>query len=317
MMEQLSLGLGLEGSHVLITGGAGLIGRVVVDHFIAAGAKVSSLDIVYALTSQDGSTPSNTAQPAFISVHCDVSNEAEVQQAFATAVAAHGPVDIAIALASLDLSVLDASPFADASFDQLRNVLDINIAGTWLTAREWVRGLRQAKKSNTPMRHLSLIIIGSESGLFGERQNVEYSLGKSAVQHGLLNSLRADVPREWPGARVNVIAPGPVRTDRWEQECKQNPDQYYLEAQATVSMPSAYTPSSVLSYRNLTIRIVRMTRRRSIDVYNIVSDMHRPPSESQYRSRLSPCPYSPSQATISAVTFTVRSSPLMVGSKAR
>ena len=233
-MDERSLGLGLEGSHVLITGGAGLIGRVVVDHFVVAGANVSSLDIVHPSISQEGSAPSSTAHSALTSVHCDVSNEEEVQQAFATAVKEYGPVDIAIALASLDLSVLDPSPFADASFDQLRKVLDINVAGTWLTAREWLRGLRKARNSGKSMKHPNLIIIGSESGLFGERQNVEYSLGKSAVQGGLLNSLRADVPREWPGARVNVIAPGPVQTARWEQECKQNPHQYYLEAQATV-----------------------------------------------------------------------------------
>jgi NAD(P)-dependent dehydrogenase (short-subunit alcohol dehydrogenase family) len=41
--------------------------------------------------------------------------------------------------------------------------------------------------------------------------------------------------REWPGARVNAVAPGAVDTPRWEEECKQNPDQYYLEAQATAS----------------------------------------------------------------------------------
>lgn len=236
-MEQISLNLGLEGSHVLVTGGAGLIGRVVVDHFIAAGAKVSSLDIVYPSDTQQGKGLSKTARAGLMSIHCDVSNEGEVQQAFATAVATHGPVDIAIALASLDLSVLHPSPFADASFDQLRKVLDINVVGTWLTAREWVRGLRQARHRDTPMRHPNLIIVGSESGLFGEQKNVEYSLGKSAVQGGLLNSLRLDVPKEWPGARVNVIAPGPVRTERWEQECKQNPDQYYVEAQATVRDP--------------------------------------------------------------------------------
>ena len=61
------------------------------------------------------------------------------------------------------------------------------------------------------------------------------SLWQSAVQGGLLSSLRAEVMREWPGARVNAVAPGPVDTARWEEECKQNPDQYYLAAQATAS----------------------------------------------------------------------------------
>ncbi|KAF9691390.1 hypothetical protein EKO04_010619 [Ascochyta lentis] len=234
-MEPISFGLDLEGSHVLVTGGAGLIGRVVVDHFLAAGAKVSSVDISRPST-QPSSAQSQAAHPELLTIHCDVSDENQVQQAFTTAVDAYGPVDIAIALASLDLSVLEHSPFADASFDQLRKVLDINVAGTWLTAREWIRGLRQAKHTGTPMKHPNLIIIGSESGLFGERQNAEYSLGKSAVQGGLLHSLRMEIPREWPGARVNVVAPGPVRTDRWEQECTHNPDQYYLDAQATTAL---------------------------------------------------------------------------------
>jgi len=46
-MDQGSLDLGLEGPHVLVTGTAGLIVRVVVDHFITASAKVSALDTAY------------------------------------------------------------------------------------------------------------------------------------------------------------------------------------------------------------------------------------------------------------------------------
>lgn len=262
-MDQISLGLGLEGSHVLITGGAGLIGRVVVDHFIAAGAKVSSLDIAHPPISQGGNAPAHTAHPELVSVHCDVSSETEVQEAFAKAIHAHGPVDIAIALASLDLSVLQPSPFADASFNQLQKVLDVNVAGTWLTAREWVCGLRQARHTGTPMNHPNLVIIGSESGLFGERQNAEYSLGKCAVQGGLLNSLRADVPREWPGARVNVVAPGPVQTSRWELECKQHPDQYYLEAQATVRHLHPFIIRSTITSRLLRSSATRNTHIRT------------------------------------------------------
>jgi NAD(P)-dependent dehydrogenase (short-subunit alcohol dehydrogenase family) len=230
MMNGLSLdlGLGLENRSVVVTGGAGLIGRVVVDHFLAAGSKVSSLDIAHA---KDGSSGPGA-------IYCDVSCEESVQQAFSIATRAHGPIEICIALASLDLSVLKPSAFADASLSQLQRVLDVNVTGTWLTARAWFQGLRQAGKDSIAMRHPNLIIIGSESGHFGERSNVEYSLAKSAVQGGLLMSLRAEAPRVWPGARVNVVAPGPVETERWHEECKQNPDQLYLEAQATVILPS-------------------------------------------------------------------------------
>jgi NAD(P)-dependent dehydrogenase (short-subunit alcohol dehydrogenase family) len=224
-----SLDLGLQGTHVLITGGGGLIGSVVVDHFVAAGALVSSLDISYG---QDSSANSDAA---FTAIHCDVASEESVRGAFETATKAHGPVAVCIALASLDLSVLQHTSFADASFGQLKRVLDVNVGGTWLTAREWLRGIRQAKAAGTGLRNVNLIIIGSESGHFGERLNCDYSLAKSAVQGGLLMSLRAEVVREWPRARVNAVAPGAVDTDRWAQEVKDDPEQYWREAQATVS----------------------------------------------------------------------------------
>jgi NAD(P)-dependent dehydrogenase (short-subunit alcohol dehydrogenase family) len=232
-MDRLSLDLGLADRSVVVTGGAGLIGRVVVDHFLAAGSKVSSLDIIYP---KDDLPRPDPALPGFMPIHCDVSSEASVEQAFATATQAHGPVEICIALASLDLSVLKSSVFADASLSQLQRVLNVNVTGTWLTARAWFRGLRHAQKASIELRHPNLIIIGSESGHFGERHAVDYSLGKSAVQGGLLMSLRAEAPRVWQGARVNVVAPGPVETDRWHEECQQNPDQLYLEAQATVML---------------------------------------------------------------------------------
>lgn len=230
-MDRLDFDLGLEGRAVVVTGGGGFIGRAVVDHFLAAGAHVSSLDITYP---EGSDAEPDSAQPAFKAIHCNVASEESVQRAFAAAVKAHGPIDICIALASLDLSVLEPSSFATASFSQLQRILNVNVAGTWLTAREWIRGLRQAKADGIAMEHPNLIIIGSESGHFGERLNAEYSLGKSAVQGGLLMSLRAEVPREYPGARVNVVAPGPVQTARWHEECKADPNQYYHEAQATV-----------------------------------------------------------------------------------
>jgi NAD(P)-dependent dehydrogenase (short-subunit alcohol dehydrogenase family) len=232
-MDAPSLTLGFENQHVLITGGAGLIGRVVVAHFLTAGAKVSSLDI----TSQPSSS-----NPNLTPIHCDVSSKESVQQAFAKAREVYGPVSICIALASLDLSVLNPSAFVDADFAQLKKVLDVNVCGTWLTAREWLRGLQQLTLSTSPPTssipedfNPCLIIIGSESGHFGERTNAEYGLAKSAVQGGLLMSLRAEVPRVWRGARVNVVSPGPVGTERWAAECKERPGQWWEEAQATVS----------------------------------------------------------------------------------
>jgi NAD(P)-dependent dehydrogenase (short-subunit alcohol dehydrogenase family) len=177
------------------------------------------------------------ARTGVCNIYCDVSSEHSVAKGFATATLLRGPVEVCIALASLDLSVLAHASLADASFSQLKRVLDVNVAGTWLTAREWLRGIRHAKQDGKALKNVNLIIMGSESGHFGERLNADYSLAKSAVQGGLLMSLRAEVVRVFPGARVNAVAPGAVDTERWAQECRDFPERYYLEAQAIGSFP--------------------------------------------------------------------------------
>jgi NAD(P)-dependent dehydrogenase (short-subunit alcohol dehydrogenase family) len=229
-MTTPSLSLNFQNTHVLVTGGAGLIGRSVVSHFLSAGARVSSLDIA-------PQPPSKNAN--LTPIHCDISSEDSTATAFSTARDTYGPVEICIALASLDACILTPSTsFAEASFSQLKKVLEVNVAGTWLTAREWLRGLTAAKDADMRLEQPCLVIVGSESGHFGVRQFAEYSLGKSAVQGGLLMSLRAEVPRVWRGARVNVVAPGAVATEKWDRECEERPEQYWEEAQATVCFGS-------------------------------------------------------------------------------
>lgn len=154
---------------------------------------MSSLDISYG-------TIANAAPktlPGLTPIHCDISSEESVRDAFAEATKSNGNVEVCIALASLDASVLESSPFVDTSLAQLKRVLDVNVAGTWITAREWLRGVRQAKSEGRILNNVNLILVGSESGHFGARQKVDYSLGKSAVQGGLLAILRGEVVREW------------------------------------------------------------------------------------------------------------------------
>jgi NAD(P)-dependent dehydrogenase (short-subunit alcohol dehydrogenase family) len=88
------------------------------------------------------------------------------------------------------------------SVEQWRRTHQINVEGTFLTARTWLRQIRDCgSEAETKLHNVSLIIVGSESGHFGERGNADYAAGKSAVQGGLLRSLVGDVARIWPGAR--------------------------------------------------------------------------------------------------------------------
>lgn len=111
-----------------------------------------------------------------------------------------------VTLASLDFSVLPHhASLADMDVEQWKRTHRINVEGTFLTVRAWLRQLRDyaatLKEGEPRMSNVSLIIVGSESGHFGERGNADYAAGKSAVQGGLVKSLMGDVVRIWPDTR--------------------------------------------------------------------------------------------------------------------
>lgn len=175
----------------------------------------------------------------------DITSEEKLEATFESAHAKFGVVACCVALASLDLSVLKhPESVLDMEVSQFRGTLEVNVVGTFLTARTW---LRQLKKYGEPKitRNASLIIVGSESGHFGERTNPDYSSGKSAVQYGLLQSLKASVPRVFEGARVNAIAPGPVDTPQFRKECAENPRQLYVDSQATSASAKPVSQAAV------------------------------------------------------------------------
>lgn len=219
------LGLGLEGSSVLVTGGAGHIGRVVVRGFLATGAYVTIVD-----SSVD--CPFDQLDEHILYIHADITCTKQIDAAFEKAeVEYERPVEICVALASLDLSVLKTTEsLADADPGEWKRVFDVNIHGTFVTCQRWLQGIRAAAAIPTEaakLKNVSLVIMGSESGRFGVRTMAAYAAGKSAVQQGLMLSLAQDAPRLFSRARVNAVAPGFVDTARLQEERRTNGEEWY------------------------------------------------------------------------------------------
>lgn len=231
MASAFDLGLGLEGTHVVVTGGTGAIGSVACQAFLAAGCLVSVFD----LKNIPSPFASTASADKYAEYTVDISDPVQVEQAFEQARAKFGVVQVCVALASKDLSYLPHhSSILDLPLAQWKSTFDVNVHGTFLTAQTWLRQIKQHATPDT--RNVALIVIGSESGHFGELCNPDYAAGKSAVMFGLVQSLRKDLVQTHPTARVNVVAPGPVGTEQFKKECEADPQQYWLDCQATTAL---------------------------------------------------------------------------------
>ena len=79
--------------------------------------------------------------------------------------------------------------------------LRANLTATFLTARAF---LREVERNG----HGNLVLVGSTAGRFGEAGHADYAAAKSAIQVGLLLSLKNEIVRVAPRGRVNAVAPG-------------------------------------------------------------------------------------------------------------
>ena len=179
---------GLSGKRVLVTGASGGIGGACVRAFVAEGCSVLA-------HYHRGREPAEALGAEVHLVQADLTVEVEVERMFAEA----GRLDVCAAVAGVwpseDVPVWELPP---ARWEE---TLRANLTATFLTARGFLRGVRETG-------HGSLVLVGSTAGLFGEAGHADYAAAKSAILHGLLLSLKNEVVRIAPRARVNAVAPG-------------------------------------------------------------------------------------------------------------
>jgi 3-oxoacyl-[acyl-carrier protein] reductase len=92
-------------------------------------------------------------------------------------------------------------PLWELGLERWEETLRANLTATFLTARAF---LREVERTG----HGSLVLVGSTAGLFGEAGHSDYAAAKSAIVHGLLLSIKNEVVRIAPRARVNAVCPG-------------------------------------------------------------------------------------------------------------
>ena len=179
---------GLTGKHVLVTGASGGIGSACARAFAAEGAEV----VVHFHRGQERAEALAAELGNATIVGADLTDEQEVDSMFAAA----GPLDVCAAVAGVWPAGV---PVSELPLERWRATLDANLTATFLTARGFLRQLEGDG---------ALVLVGSTAGIVGEAGHADYAAAKSAVIGGLLLSLKNEVVRTHPLARVNAVAPG-------------------------------------------------------------------------------------------------------------
>lgn len=162
--REVNVELGLHDTHVLVTGAGGYIGSAVVAAFLCAGCQVTAWDSdVQKLGQLREKCASWIGRDCLTIDTVDVTVEQQVAEAFSRLQFKRRPVQCVVALAAKDLSILPHhASIITMSAVQWRKTIDVNVTGTFLTAREWARSLPHIRSRE--LQNMSLIIVGSDSG---------------------------------------------------------------------------------------------------------------------------------------------------------
>jgi len=189
----------LTGEVALVTGASSGIGRHLAELLAAAGAKVAlaarRVDRL-AETAREIEAAGGESLP----IACDVTRSDSVVAAVAKAEAELGPLTILVNNAGVVVS----KPLFEHTEADWDYVVDTNLKGAWLVAREFAHHLVGLKR---PGR---IINISSVLGLRTIGRVPAYCAAKAGLTH-LTHVLAMELARY--GILVNALAPGYVETD--------------------------------------------------------------------------------------------------------
>jgi NAD(P)-dependent dehydrogenase (short-subunit alcohol dehydrogenase family) len=187
----------LKGKVAIITGGDSGIGRAVAVLFAREGANVA---IVYLSEKEDAQITKKHVEKEggkCLLIEGDVRDMDFCQNAVDNTIRKFGKLDILVNNAAFQLHAQRIEDLTEEHFDL---TMKTNVYGYFHMAKAAVPHLKSGS---------AIINTGSETGIFGAEELLDYSTTKGAI-HAFTRSLASNLISK--GIRVNAVAPGPVWT---------------------------------------------------------------------------------------------------------
>ena len=189
----------LKGKRILITGAASGIGLATAERFAKEGSHVLIVDY-----NEKALKETMQNHPAFSGSFCaDISDEAQVTAAFQKMDDLLGGIDVLVSNAGISIR----NNCTDIPYAQWKKVMDINLGGMFLCAKESARRM-MAQKSGV------ILMTASSNGTEGHRWYADYNASKAGVIL-LCKSMALELA---PFVRVNCVCPGYVLTPMQKAE---------------------------------------------------------------------------------------------------
>jgi NAD(P)-dependent dehydrogenase (short-subunit alcohol dehydrogenase family) len=202
----------LAGRTAVVTGGSRGLGYAMAEALGREGANLVLVDLLDTVTEAAGRLDEQL--PGSVIAHrCDVTDADQVAGIFD-----HAAQDLETATILINAAgIAWNEPALTVAADKWRQVLDVNITGTFLPCHAFARTLVDAGQAG------SIVNIASMSGLVVNvpQPQAAYNTSKAAV-----SMLTASLAIEWLplGIRVNAIAPGYFGSDMTKAVSTQEPE---------------------------------------------------------------------------------------------
>ncbi|WP_190812751.1 SDR family NAD(P)-dependent oxidoreductase [Saccharopolyspora pogona] len=184
-----------EGRRVLITGAGSGIGQATVLRVLAEGGNVVAADISepgLADTVQKAGTDADRLTTLVL----DISDEASVRDAVASAVSVLGGLDVLVNAAG----ILRSAHSHEMSLADFNKIISINLTGTFLMIREAIPALLEGSSA-------AVVNFSSTSAAFAHPYMAAYAASKGGIQ-SMTHTLASEYGKR--GIRFTAVQPGSI-----------------------------------------------------------------------------------------------------------